>query len=47
MNYRLTECLVLWAAVMQGRWPRKKAAIKATVLHYLHAAKLHDSQHVS
>jgi hypothetical protein len=42
--YRVTECLLLWAAVMEGRWPKKRAAIKATFRHYLPAARSHDNR---
>jgi hypothetical protein len=43
-EYRLVECILLWAAVMEGRWPRKRGAIKATALHYFPAARIHDTK---
>jgi hypothetical protein len=43
-EYRLVECILLWAAVMEGRWPRKRAAIKATARHYFPAARIHDAK---
>jgi hypothetical protein len=43
-EYRLVECILLWAAVMQGRWPRKRGAIKATARHYFTAARIHDAK---
>jgi hypothetical protein len=43
-EYRLVECILLWAAVMQGRWPRKRGAIKATARHYFPAGRIHDAK---
>jgi hypothetical protein len=43
-EYRLIECILLWAAVMKDRWPRKRGAIKAAALHYFIAARAHDDK---
>lgn len=42
-SYLLAPSLLLWAVAMEGRWPKKRKAIKATFRHYLAAAKLHDA----